>query len=322
MRPHRICVAGSINVDLVAYLDASSDASRYAEGKSFGMSAGGKSLNTALTIAVLDDVHLVGRIGRDSFGAFIAETLVSAGMATDGLVMDEAANTGVGHVRVSAAGEYDTVVIPGANGKFSPDDIDSVLERHGSPGYAVLNLEVPLETCRHAAVNFRSAGSTVVINVSPVLAGAETLLPLADIVVLNREEAQIVLGRPEEYDPGALLRGLRDAGANAVVLTMGAEGVAYIDTDGLPGALEGTPVPVTNSIGAGDTFLGAFVAGLAQGLPFDAALAAGDVAGRIVCQKSVSYLEATDRLQLEPYLTAPDLQDNPSIVKASGHTHG
>ena len=322
MRPHRICVAGSINVDLVAYLDASSDASRYAEGKSFGMSAGGKSLNTALTIAVLDNVHLVGRIGRDNFGAFIAETLVSAGMATDGLITDETASTGVGHVRVSAAGEYDTVVIPGANGNFSPDDIENVLERHGSPEYAILNLEVPLEACRHAAVRFRSAGSTVVINLSPVLIGAEALLPLADIVVLNREEAQIVLDRPEEDEPGALLRGLRDAGANAVVLTLGSEGAAYIDAEGLPDALVGTPVPVTNSIGAGDTFLGAFVAGLARGLTFAAALVAGDAAGRIVCQKPMSYLEATDRPQMEPYLTASDLLDHPSIVKASGHTHG
>lgn len=322
MRPHRICVAGSINVDLVAYLDASSDASRYAEGKSFAMSAGGKSLNTALTVAVFDDVHLVGRVGRDSFGGFIAETLISAGMATDGLITDETAGTGVGHVRVSATGEYDTVVIPGANGNFSPNDVVSILERHGAPEYAVLNLEVPLETCRHAAVSFRAAGSAVILNLSPVLPGAESMVPLADVVVLNREEAQIVLAQPDEYDPAALLHGLREAGAAAVVLTLGAEGSVFLDADGVAGRVRGTPVAVTNSIGAGDTFLGAFVAGLAQGLTFAEALAAGDAAGRIVCQKPVSYLEVADRPQLESYLTAPNQQDHPSIVKASGHTHG
>jgi ribokinase len=299
VRPHSICVAGSINVDLIAYLDTATDTARYAEGKAFGMSAGGKSLNTAMTIAALGPVQLVGRVGADDFGSFIARTLTTADITTTGLIIDGGAGTGIGHIRVSAEGEYDTVVIPGANGNFSPEDVDHILQDGEIPEYAVLNLEVPLRTSIHAARRFAASGSKVVLNLSPIQDGAKELLSLVDIVVLNREEAQLVLDQPNQHDPDVLLGALQEAGASAAVLTLGSEGAAYIDSEGHAGVVKGKPVPVVNSIGAGDTFLGAFVSALALGQSFKDALGFADAAGRIVCGKATSYLERIDCRDLE-----------------------
>ncbi|MFJ6359295.1 PfkB family carbohydrate kinase [Pseudarthrobacter oxydans] len=321
MEPHRICVAGSINVDLVAYLGDAQDATRYADGRGFQMSAGGKSLNTAMTIAALAPVQLLGRVGEDDFGAFIARNLTSAGIDVSSLIFDREAGTGIGHVRVSAAGEYDTIVIPGANSNFAPRDVDCFLEENDIPDYAVLNLEVPLPTTRYAVQQFRALGTTVVLNLSPIQEGAKELLPLVDIVVLNREEAQIVLDEPDEIDPENLLQGLRNAGALAAVLTIGSEGAAYIDGVGGTGRIRGTPAAVVNTIGAGDTFLGAFVAGLAAGRTFAEALTYADAAGRIVCGKSSSYLAAADRRKLEQLTPTPERPTAPDL-KASEPTHG
>jgi ribokinase len=315
---HRICVAGSINVDLVAYVDASPEAARYSGGLGFQMSAGGKSLNTAMTIAALAPVQLLGRVGADDFGAFITRTLTAAGVDAHGLVVDAGAGTGVGHVRVSAAGEYDTVVVPGANNDFAPGDIDGFLQDNPAPEFAVLNLEVPFGTTAHAARRFREVGATVVLNLSPVQAEARDLLPLADVVVLNGDEARLVLGLYEEQDPDVLLQELRARGASAVVLTLGSEGAAYVDDGGMPGRIEGTPATVVNTIGAGDSFLGGFVAALAAGYPFRKALAFADAAGRTVCGKAASYLTAADRLHLSP-VSAPLAPPTP---KAPEPSHG
>ncbi|MCQ2000703.1 PfkB family carbohydrate kinase [Arthrobacter zhaoxinii] len=321
MEHNRICVAGSINVDLVAYLGDAQDTTRYADGRGFQMSAGGKSLNTAMTIAALTPVQLLGRVGEDDFGAFIARTVATAGIGVNSLIFDPEAGTGIGHVRVSAAGEYDTVVIPGANHNFAAGDVDRFLEKNTAPDYAVLNLEVPLPTVRHAALRFRALGATVVLNLSPVQDGAMELLPLADVVVLNREEAQLVLGQTGENDSDQLLQALRDAGSLAAVLTLGSEGAAYIDGVGGTGRIHGTPAKVVNTIGAGDTFLGAFVAGLASGRTFAEALIYADTAGRLVCVKSSSYLVGTDRPELE-YLTRTSGRLTAPDLKASESTHG
>ncbi|MDN4609470.1 ribokinase [Arthrobacter burdickii] len=319
MEHHRICVAGSINVDLVAYVDASPEAARYSGGLGFQMSAGGKSLNTAMTIAALAPVQLLGRVGADDFGAFITRTLTAAGVDAHGLVVDAGAGTGVGHVRVSAAGEYDTVVVPGANNNFAPGDIDGFLRDNPAPEYAVLNLEVPFATTAHAARRFRGAGATVVLNLSPVVqAEARDLLPLADVVVLNADEARLVLGLDEEQDPDVLLQELHARGAAAVVLTLGSEGAAYIDDGGTRGRIAGTPATVVNTIGAGDSFLGGFVAALAARYPFRKALAFADAAGRTVCGKAASYLTAADRLHLTP-VSAPLAPPTP---KAPEPSHG
>ncbi len=298
MEHHRICVAGSINVDLVAYVDDSPEAARYSGGRGFQMSAGGKSLNTAMTIASLTPVELLGRVGDDDFGTFITRTLGAAGVGTEGIVVDDAEGTGVGHVRVSAAGEYDTVVVPGANNRFSPEDIDAYLKDTAAPRIAVLNLEVPLGTVLHAARSFRAAGASVVLNASPVQDGARALLALADVVVLNADEARLVLDLRDEHDATVLLGALRTAGARAAVLTLGAHGAAYVDDAGTVGRIAGVSARVVNTIGAGDSFLGGFVAALATGYSFRDALVFADRAGRIVCGKATSYLAPVDRLTL------------------------
>jgi ribokinase len=318
MEHRRICVAGSINVDLIAYVDDAPEAARYSGGRGFQMSAGGKSLNTAMTIAALRPVDLLGRIGDDDFGVFVGRTLGAARVGTEGIVVDDARGTGVGHVRVSAAGEYDTVVVPGANDGFSREDIDAYLEGNAAPHLAVLNLEVPLPTVLHAARSFRAAGASVILNASPVQEGARALLALADVVVLNADEARLVLDLPEEQDPPALLAALRAAGARAAVITLGAHGAAYVDDAGTRGRIRGVSARVVNTIGAGDSFLGGFVAALAAGHSFHDALVFADRAGRIVCGKQTSYLASTDRLALD------DTQEAPSIpsLKEPEPSHG
>ncbi|MEO5318160.1 PfkB family carbohydrate kinase [Arthrobacter sp. CC3] len=299
MRPTGICVVGSLNADLIAYLGGDGSAASYVTGKSFEMAAGGKSLNAAMSIASMDPtVTLVGRVGADDLGNFITGALRARGITTDGVVRDDRIHTGVGHVRINPEGEYDTVVVPGANGNLSPADIDVFLEAHAPPAFVVLNLEVPLSTVRHAAIRFRELGSTVVLNLSPVHAEARSLLPLADIVVMNLSEACHVLGAPQNTDVSLLLTALREAGAKTPVLTLGGGGVAALyGTEFVEADVE--PIPVVNSVGAGDSFLGTMVLAMANDHPFPVCLRAANEAGRLVCGRSESFLTPADVQLLE-----------------------
>lgn len=299
MRSTGICVVGSVNADLIAYRGAEVSAAEYVTGDSFEMAAGGKSLNAAMSIAAVDPtVTLVARVGSDDLGNFVINALHERGIATEGLIRDERTHTGVGHVRIDPQGEYDTVVIPGANGNFSPEDIDGYLEAHEPPAFVVLNLEVPLPTVKRAATRFRELGSTVVLNLSPVCAEARSLLRLADIVVLNLREACHVLDVPLNTDVLVLLTALREAGAETPVLTLGGGGVAALHgNDFVQATVEQTVV--VNSVGAGDSFLGTLVLAMANGHPFPLCLRAANEAGRLVCSRPESFLNTADVRHLE-----------------------
>jgi ribokinase len=305
VRSTNICVVGSLNADLIAYVGAGASAASYATGSNFEMAAGGKSLNAAMSIASLDpSVTLVGRVGSDDLGNFIVGTLQARGITTDGIIRDDRLHTGVGHVRVNPEGEYDTVVVPGANGNFSEADVDAYLGAHEPPAFVVLNLEVPLPAVRRAATRFRELGTTVVLNLSPVHAEARSLLRLADVVVMNRSEACHVLDVPSDTDERLLLRALREAGARTPVLTLGDGGVVAMDgNDLIQEKVE--PVRVVNSIGAGDSFLAIMVLAMANDHRFSVSLRAANEAGRLVCSRPESFLTHDDIRQIEDVIEVP-----------------
>jgi ribokinase len=297
-----VCVVGSLNADLIAYLGPGGSAASYVTGKNFEMAAGGKSLNAAMSIASMDPgVTLVGRVGSDDLGNFIIGALRERGITTEGVIRDDRIHTGVGHVRVNPEGEYDTVVVPGANGNLSPADIDAYLQHHEPPAYVVLNLEVPLPTVRRAATRFRELGSSVVLNLSPVHLEARSLLRLADVVVMNLSEACHVLDVPLNTDVELLLMALREAGAETSVLTLGSGGVVGLNGKDTVRA-EVKPVQVVNSVGAGDSFLGMMVLAMANGHPFPLCLQAANEAGRLVCSRSESFLTPADVRHVEDVL--------------------
>ena len=317
-----ICVIGSINADLIAYVGSDGSAASYATGSNFEMAVGGKSLNAAMSIASLDPtVTLVGRVGADDLGDFIDRTLRARGITTGSIIRDERTHTGVGHVRVNPEGEYDTVVVPGANGNLSAADVDAYLDEHEPPAFAVLNLEVPLPAVRQAAARFRELGSTVVLNLSPVHPEARTLLPLADVVVMNRSEACHVLDLAPDTDARLLVTALREAGATTPVLTLGDGGVVSFDGNDLVHE-EARPIRVVNSVGAGDSFLGTMVLAMANGHPFPVCLRAANEAGRLVCGRSESFLTPADVRHVEDVIGGPLARASISSTEAPETVRG
>jgi ribokinase len=148
-------------------------------------------------------------------------------------------------------------------------------------GVLVISAEVPVPVISAALA--ASAGRVLrVLNLAPAPPEAAELVAAGpDWLVVNESEAAAVLGRPVAglADAAAAASELVAAGARNAVVTAGPAGAAYCAPAG-QGRTAGVTVPgfkvaATDTVGAGDTFVGALAVALAAGVPpLDAVIAA------------------------------------------------
>jgi len=293
-----IVAVGSINADLVAEKSVTAQRANYAYGSNFEMNLGGKSLNVALTaLALCNDVALISRIGNDIFGLEILNKAMKDGLITQYITIDEQAHTGIGHVRVDENGQYDTIVINGANWNLIEEDIDAFISDGYRPKFAIFNFETDINLLKKVIPKFKQINSQIVINFSPIVNNMRDLMNLTDIAVLNLAEAQQIL-ESSESNPEELLKKLKSFGPNIVVITLGGDGAVAINSDGLVIKVPAQVAKVKNTVGAGDGFLACLIYSIAQELSLEQSLINATYVGRIICSKSEASLSAKDVLVL------------------------
>ena len=293
-----IVAVGSINADLVAEKSVTAQRANYAYGSNFEMNLGGKSLNVALTaLALSNDVALISRIGNDIFGLEILNKAMKDGLITQYITIDEQAHTGIGHVRVDENGQYDTIVINGANWNLTEEDIDAFISAGYRPKFAIFNFETDINLLKKIIPKFKQINSQIVINFSPIVNNMRDLLNLTDVAVLNLAEAQQIL-ESSESNPEDLLKKLKSLGPKIVVITLGGDGAVAMNSDGLVVKVPAQVAKVKNTVGAGDGFLACLIYSIAQELSLEQALINATYVGKIICSKSEASLSAKDVLVL------------------------
>ena len=293
-----IVAVGSINADLVAEKSVTAQRANYAYGSNFEMNLGGKSLNVALTaLALSNDVALISRIGNDIFGLEILNKAMKDGLITQYITIEEQAHTGIGHVRVDENGQYDTIVINGANWNLTEEDIDAFISDGYRPKFAIFNFETDINLLKKIIPKFKQINSQIVINFSPIVNNMRDLLNLTDVAVLNLAEAQQIL-ESSESNPEDLLKKLKSFGPKIVVITLGGDGAVAMNSDGLVIKVPAQVAKVKNTVGAGDGFLACLIYSIAQELSLEQALINATYVGKIICSKSEASLSAKDVLVL------------------------
>ncbi len=297
-----VLVVGSLNMDLVASCTQLPTTGQTIFGNGFFTAAGGKGANQAVAAARLGArVAMVGCVGRDAFGTALIQGLQDAGIDIAEVAVTDPP-TGTALITVDAAGANTIVVISGANLACDAAQIDRALARGVGPGILLLQHEIPPEANAHAIRAAHAAGWFIILNPAPARPIAAELLPLIDVLAPNETEAAALTGQPIESraDAVAAAQHLVAHGARSALVTLGADGVVYCDTAGVCHC-PARPVRAVDTTAAGDAYLGALAAALAEGgtvrgsLSFAAAAAAVAVT-RLGAQPSLATRAEVDAL--------------------------
>ncbi len=258
----RIAVAGSLNYDLIVYVDHLPRPGEAIRAREMRREPGGKGFNQAVAARRLGaDVTFTGAVGDDDFGRQYERLLDEQGIGRTGLRRLEAP-TGMAVPIVDDRGENVIVVVLGANLALTPAQLDPA-------ALAADALLVQGELHPHTTLRaLELASGLKILNAAPADLALSPAVALADVVVVNEVEAA---------DMGGADR-MRDLGAGTVVVTLGARG-AQVDNTLIPAPR----VRALDTTGAGDAFCAALAVALAEGSGLESAIAWANRAGAAAC---------------------------------------
>lgn len=266
-----ITVVGSANVDLVSTVPRLPAPGETVLANGFAHTAGGKGANQAVAAARAGSrVNFVARLGADPYGDALISSLRGAGVHTEYVVRDDEAPTGTAHIAVDPSGENVIVVVPGANARLAPGDVDQAVRGIETSTLVVVQLEIPLETVQHAIAVARSAGVRVILNPAPAQPLSPELLHTVSVLVPNEGELALLSGMGSPVDAATAARLLVSTGVPAVIVTLGAVGALVVTKD-IVAEIDAPPVDAIDATGAGDAFTGNLAYALDRGDEIEAA---------------------------------------------------
>jgi ribokinase len=287
--PPQVTVLGSLNMDISVTVPRLPGPGATVLGSAARFTPGGKGANQAVAAARLGAaVRMAGCLGDDDFGRQLLAALRGEGVDADAVRTVTGTPTGLAMISVDPAGENLITVAPGANHQVGAPEVSAALENPGD--ILVICAEIPVPAIRAALTRLR--GRHCVLNLAPAPPEAAAIVAgqHLDWLVVNETEAAAVLGRRVSglADAGQAATALTAAGVRHAVVTAGAHGVALASAPANANAPEPANAPETipafrveavDTVGAGDTFVGALAAALAAGVPAAEAVRAAAAAG-------------------------------------------
>jgi ribokinase len=257
----RIGVVGSSNVDLTFRVSRLPGPGETLAGSDLTVGFGGKGANQAVTAARLGaEVVFVSCVGADDFGERMLAQYREEGIDTTFVRVVPGVPSGSACILVDDRAQNSIIVVAGANGRLGVPDVTVAGEALRSVRVVLAQLETPIEATMAAFRLARAAGVTTILNPAPAAPLPDKIYPLTDLCVPNETEATALTGQSPEKAADVLL----ERGSGAVIVTRGARGVLVVDRGGRE-ELAAVPVKAIDTTGAGDAFLGALAAYLADG---------------------------------------------------------
>ncbi len=274
-------------------------------GSAPSLTVGGAESNVAIAAARLGArTTWIGRIGDDDLGSLVERELRGQGVtvhahrdpeAPTGLMVKEHRRgkpTQVRYYRKFSAGS-----------RLEPADVNRDALRDADivhlTGITAALGDSALATLHHAVAVARGGGATISFDVNyratlwPVAAAAPVLRELAsaaDILFAGPEEAALLLpdgaGIADTADPWqaatVLAQQVCALGPRIAVIKLGSLGALAL-ADGIVYQHPIVPIQPVDPVGAGDAFVGAFLAEFANGSPIETSLTSGARMGALVC---------------------------------------
>ena len=275
--PHIITIIGSINTDLVTLTPRVPSAGETLISSSFATGSGGKGANQAVACARLSrdsasapindiSVRMIGAVGDDTFGHDLRTDLKSNGIDTDGVSVLEGERSGVAVIIVEeGTGENRILMSPNTNFCLRPENFQTL--PMPLPELLVLQLEIPLDTTLRILKAAKEKSVEVLMNPAPAQKLPMEAWEAVTHLIVNESEASIITDSTDQ-EPSWLQWGQHTEriialGIRHVTVTLGAQGVLYLDTRLKKFWIyEAKKVSVVDTTAAGDTFVGAYAVGI------------------------------------------------------------
>lgn len=271
-----------------------------AEVEQFIKRVAGAELNVATGLARLGlKVGWVSRVGNDSFGRFVLNSLKKEGIDAQGVTLDERYATGfqlkskvengtdpiVEYFRKGSAASHLSVA------DYNEAYFSAARHLHLSGVAAALSAS-SYELLAHTARTMKAQGKTLSFdpNLRPVLWKSEAemveklnrLAFQADWVLPGLREGMILTG---QQTPEGIADFYLRHGVKAVVLKTGADGAWYKTADGEKGSVAPVKVDhVVDTVGAGDGFAVGVISALLEGRTLHQAVTRGNKIGALAIQ--------------------------------------
>lgn len=287
----QVCCLGILVADVVGKpIEAFPPKGTLAAVERMELHVGGCAANTSLALAKLGvETSILGKIGDDGFGQFLAATLERHGVGTRGLVRDDREATSATMVAVDAAGERTFLHYPGANAVFAAPDVfwpeveaASILHVAGPflmPRYMGADNAAVLKGAK--ALGKTTALDTVWDATGRWMTVLEPCLPYLDYLLPSWEEARLLTGRKTPEDIGQVFL---DRGVGTVGLKLGAEGAYLRTAAGDELRVPPFSVEAVDALGAGDCWAAGFLCGLARGWDLERTARFANAAGACAVQ--------------------------------------
>ncbi|MCX8990495.1 PfkB family carbohydrate kinase [Citrobacter portucalensis] len=264
----KVCVMGSFNVDMFAYLPRMPQPGESLLTTQFIFSAGGKGNNQAIASSKAGAwTHFITKVGTDQFSNYAIDFISSSDIKSSGIYQSDTDQTGTALIFVDeVSGENVIAITPGANMAISQKEVRLQKDRIVDSNIILLQLETNIDALQEIIAIAKDNEIPVIVNPAPYNPVIHDIIDGLHYITPNQTEAELISGVSivDIETAKKAAKTIHQKGVGTVIITMGVlgsvafDGLNYIHTPVFPAA-------VKNTTGAGDAFNGSLAASLSRG---------------------------------------------------------
>ena len=312
-----VVVVGSLNIDHVLKVKELPLKGETVISESYELHEGGKGANQAVAIGRMGiDVYMIGRIGKDTYGKMLIESLTRSNVKTESIVADKKLGTGTALITVDSKGNNTIALYQGANAGVKINDILKNKKTIEKCDIIVLQQEIPKDVISFTINTAKEFKKIIVLNFTPALDLNRDSIKKVDFLILNESEISKLAGiKCDEKDVKKPMLKLRKFFKNNIIVTLGEYGSACMTPRGDYYRIPPIHVNSIDSTGAGDAFIGGFVYGLIQKKDIYNCIILGNAAGALSVTKVGAQASLPNENELKDFLMTKKIN---STRKRSG----
>ena len=263
-----LSVIGAINWDTTLFVDELPKPGHEIRTRKMTSGPGGKGANTAVAAARIlgnQEAAVIGMLGTDELGDAQISVLRSEGVDVSCVGVCPEVKSGQAFVIVDKFGENMIITHRAANSGVTREFTEShdVIKALAS-SKAVVIIDPPLDAAAELVSRARSDGKKIIFSPATLVqsgfASLEQIMLAADYVIVNEHEARLLTGVSDALESSEKLSARLDG--KTTITTLGKRGCA-ICSGGKNEIIRGIDpsifgLKVVSTVGAGDTFVGAF----------------------------------------------------------------